>query len=272
MVFWTSVPQSTIWNTNLHNETYRSKYGYKEMEVHNPPPRRNKDFKPALYGDYLGMPNYKMSYPYSLLKLAKDLWYERHNFTIQYIKAFILGSFGGALFGSTYFMLKDQQDFVAKKLYLTLDKGAFSFKHLKLQLNLLAPYALYGGLFFFAYTFLFNMFTMHREALGTPKCFTHAKVWALMSPIVAMACFGPGYIVHGFVFGMLFLFPLFYSLKNVADLNGTRVPHVYYQEGVSQAEKDKYEYQDRIETIAADIQHEFCYKHANKYDQTGGSY
>lgn len=46
-------------NDGSGNETYRAKQGFKELEVHNPPHRRNRDFKPVNYGSAKGMLNYK---------------------------------------------------------------------------------------------------------------------------------------------------------------------------------------------------------------------
>jgi hypothetical protein len=59
------------------NEVFRARHGYKETEVHDPPYRRNLDFKPVGFGTFRGMPNFKHAEPYDLLKNLKDLKTEK---------------------------------------------------------------------------------------------------------------------------------------------------------------------------------------------------
>ena len=60
------------------NPTFRARKGFKDPEAHDPPYRRNRDFKPVPYGSAKGILNYRHSEPYALLKNMKDLPRETH--------------------------------------------------------------------------------------------------------------------------------------------------------------------------------------------------
>ena len=60
------------------NETFRARHGYKDAEAHDPPYRRNRDFKPVPYGSAKGILNYRHSEPFALLKNMKDIPRETH--------------------------------------------------------------------------------------------------------------------------------------------------------------------------------------------------
>lgn len=94
------------------NETWRSKHGYKELETHDPPLRRNRDFKPVGYGTFRGMPNYKHGEAFALLKNVKDLLHEEHNHPIKWAKKILFGAIAGGILGYSWFLFKPVQGFV----------------------------------------------------------------------------------------------------------------------------------------------------------------
>lgn len=55
------------------NAAWRARHGYKEADTHDPPQRMNYDFKPIPYGTARGIPNYRHSEPFFLLKNLRDL-------------------------------------------------------------------------------------------------------------------------------------------------------------------------------------------------------
>ena len=75
------------------NDVWRARHGYKELDVHDPPYRRNRDFRPVPFGSFKGMPNFKHAEPWCLLKNLKDIPNENHNFFIRWTKAFLYGAF-----------------------------------------------------------------------------------------------------------------------------------------------------------------------------------
>jgi len=96
MVFHNNIKQN-IESAQYDNELWRSRNGFKEMEVHNPPYRRNRDFKPVNYGTFKGIPNFKHAEPWQLLRNVRDFIHEDHNIAIKWTKSFITGSIYGAL-------------------------------------------------------------------------------------------------------------------------------------------------------------------------------
>lgn len=98
------------------NEVFRQRYGYKELHQHNPPERRNRDFKPVNYGSWRGMLNFKHSEPWCMLKNLEDLQNENHNAPIKWTKSFLSGAAMGVVFGTVWFMVKPQQGFPMRKL------------------------------------------------------------------------------------------------------------------------------------------------------------
>jgi len=79
--------------------TFRARHGYKEAHQHDAPYRRSRDFKPVPYGSFKGMPNYRHSEPYAILKNMKDLAREDHQLGIVMIKSALKGAFIGGVFG-----------------------------------------------------------------------------------------------------------------------------------------------------------------------------
>lgn len=85
------------------NPTFRARHGFKDPEAHDPPFRRNRDFKPVPYGSAKGILNYRHSEPFALLKNMKDLPRETHQKPIVYSKLFLKGALLGTYFGGVYF-------------------------------------------------------------------------------------------------------------------------------------------------------------------------
>ena len=89
--------------TGYENETFRARKGFKDAEAHDPPYRRNRDFKPVPYGSAKGILNYRHSEPFALLKNMRDLPRETHQKPIVYTKHFLKGALVGTWFGGMYF-------------------------------------------------------------------------------------------------------------------------------------------------------------------------
>lgn len=98
------------------NDTFRAKRGYKELEVHNPPERRNRDFKPVNYGSAKGMLNYKHSEAWCSLKNLRDLVYEEEHHPIKWAKSFFFGAFLGTAITPFMYAIKPVQYFPFRKL------------------------------------------------------------------------------------------------------------------------------------------------------------
>jgi|TARA_B110000285_G_scaffold150913_1_gene168461 hypothetical protein len=103
MVYDNHISQD-ISNLAYGNETFRARHGFKEGHVHDPPQRRNYDFKPIPYGTARGIPNYRHSEPFELLKSIRDIANEPHQHGIKYAKTGIKGAMVGSVLGYTYFI------------------------------------------------------------------------------------------------------------------------------------------------------------------------
>lgn len=105
MVFHNSIVSKTT-DPSYENEVFRARHHYKELHQHDPPQRRNRDFKPVNYGSFKGILNFKHSEPYALLKNLKDLKEEHHNHPIKWFKMFLKGAICGLLIGQIWFAFR----------------------------------------------------------------------------------------------------------------------------------------------------------------------
>jgi len=76
------------------------------VHVHDPPYRRNRDFKPVPYGSFKGMPNFKHAEQFCLLKNLKDIPHENHNLPIKLTKSALFGALSGTILGYAWIMIK----------------------------------------------------------------------------------------------------------------------------------------------------------------------
>jgi hypothetical protein len=91
---------------NYNNPTFRARQHYKEEEVHDPPARRNNDFKPVHSWSAKGMCNYKHAEPFYLLKNLGQFAREENNPGIRWIKRFIEGGLTTSMLGFVFFLHK----------------------------------------------------------------------------------------------------------------------------------------------------------------------
>ena len=252
MVFWTSLSHPAKNSSSIEsNETYRSKNGFKELDVHNNPQRRNSDFKPMLYGDFIGMLNFKLSEPWALLRHLPDLVNETHQKPIQWIKWTLSGAFYGFFYGimsNTH--LRFGESFTEQKLHLSNKKTAFNFSTLRTTGKMLMKPMGNGAGIFLAFKLLHDFFEHHTEGQDIPEIFIHFKSFAVMTPFIVSYFLPMKHVIAGSVAALGFGFPiywLFRSIKSGEFSEGNK--YYFYQDGVTEAEQHKFEHQDRIEAI-----------------------
>ena len=107
MVYTDTIKQGVL-DPAYQNEVFRARSGFKELHQHNPPQRRNRDFKPVNYGSFKGMLNFKHAEPFAQLKNLYELKDEHHNHPIKWTKVFLFGAFFGMVLGSGWFIIKPQ--------------------------------------------------------------------------------------------------------------------------------------------------------------------
>ena len=101
MVYSNTVKMN-ISDSRYGDELWRAKHGYKEIHQHEAPLRRNRDFKPVPWGAAIGMPNYRHSEPFLMLKNLKDLKTEHAHHPIHWFKTAMVGAAAGFVFGQAY--------------------------------------------------------------------------------------------------------------------------------------------------------------------------
>jgi len=125
MVFHNTIVQN-VSNGDYENDSWRARHGYKEVHMHDPAARRNRDFKPVPYGTFKGMVNYRHSEPYCLLKNMKDITREDHHMPIKWATAAVKGSAVGSILGYMYFVGSPTKPFEMNKLMAASGQRAFS--------------------------------------------------------------------------------------------------------------------------------------------------
>ena len=95
------------------NEMWRARHHFKELEQHNPPSRRNRDFKATPYGAAVGMPNYRHATPYLLLKHIVDWKHEEKHHPTKWFKRFVAGAIVGFVTGQVWFFFSPINGFAA---------------------------------------------------------------------------------------------------------------------------------------------------------------
>ena len=108
------------------DESWRHHHGYRELHQHDPPFRRNRDFKPVPYGTFGGMPNYRHAEAFCQMKNAKDLFTESHHFPTVWTKEFLKGALGGVIFGFFWHAHAPQSGLAVQKLMAATGERAWS--------------------------------------------------------------------------------------------------------------------------------------------------
>lgn len=235
---------------NYANETFRSRHHYKEHHQHDAPYRRSRDFKPVPYGTFRGMPNYKHSEPYCLLKNMKDLANEDHHHPIKWIKQGLKGGLLGSIFGYMYFLGGPTGAFEFQKLQASMGERKFSFRAYRLAKNVLGKYAFMGAGILVSYQMTYDFLRHHDEANSRPYFFDHMIATTLIGTFFgALTMNHPLHVFCSGFFSAALVAPSLWWLSHVGRLNSTRSSNVFYQNDCTQEEVDRFRHQDMIEHL-----------------------
>ena len=61
-----------------------------------------------------------------MMKNARDIVHEEHHHPIKWIKRFLMGALGGAVFGYSWFIIKPINSFTYKKLFQSIGDRPWS--------------------------------------------------------------------------------------------------------------------------------------------------
>lgn len=249
MVYHNAIAQS-VSNPAYGNETWRATHGYKEAHQHDPAYRRNRDFKPVTYGSYIGIPNYKHSEPYCLLKNMKDISREDHHHPIKWAKISLKGAFAGSVFGYLYFIGGPHGPFEMSKLMASTGNRPFSGRGVRLLKSVLGRYALMGAGLTLSYTLINDFLRHHDEANSRPRFFDHMIATTLVGTgIGAMIFKHPLHVFCSGFFSIMLVTPISWWFKNHSMLNKTRPANIFYENGTTQEEIERFRMQDQMESI-----------------------
>lgn len=260
MVYWTAIKNQGASDMHQYqNETYRARHGFKEMHIHNAPKRKNKDFKPLLYGDYIGMLNFKLAEPWALFRHLKDMFNEEHQMPLQYIKTGVRGAVVGVAFGLLKEMVTPLNHLANKKLVINTTQNPFKIQIWKYFKGVASGPSLAGASLFLLHRFFTDLLTHHKHSLEIPSVVTEAKVWLLLAPLLGLYMGGPKAVLQFTVFAMTIAFPTYTFMIGQRPFDTRIYTEIYYQDGVSKAEKDLHEYTDNIEELGYNIGGAYMY-------------
>ena len=123
---YTNTVKQPISDARYADEHWRAHHGYKEVHQHDPPMRRNRDFKPVPWGAAVGMPNYRHSEPFLMLKNLKDLKNESANHPIRWIKQMSFGALVGFCVGQCWTVVSPTNAFALQKLQANVGERDWS--------------------------------------------------------------------------------------------------------------------------------------------------
>lgn len=235
-------------NPDYENATFRARQHYKEEHQHNAPYRRSRDFKPILYGAFIGLPNYKHSEPFALLKNVSDLYKENDNIAINFTKSFLRGAFGGSILGYMYFLAAPVGQMEMGKLEAAAGPRAWSGKAWRYVKNVGARYALLGGAATASYTMLTYYFRHHDEANPRPAFFDHTAATTLITMGAAgLYVNNPVNVLFAGFFSLMIISPISWWASNMFKMNALRSPNIFYENSVTREEVERFRQQDAIE-------------------------
>ena len=240
MVYHDHVVQG-VSNNAYSNETFRAKNGYKETHQHDPTYRRNRDFKPVGYGTFRGLPNYRHSEPYCLLKNMKDLPRQDHHHPIKYIKTFLTGATVGSVAGYMYFVGGPTGSFEMSKLLAAVGNRPFSGRGFRLMQNVLGKYALMGGSLFLSYQMIHDFLRHHDEANGRPMFFDHMIATTTIGTVLGgFYLKSPVGVFCSMFFSIVLVSPTMWWFKNKCKLNHVRPANIFYENGTTAEEVERF--------------------------------
>lgn len=240
MVYHNAVSQ-VISNPAYDNETFRAKHGYKESHQHDPAYRRNRDFKPVPYGTFRGMPNYKHSEPYCLLKNMKDIANEDHHHPIKWIKTAMKGGLLGSVFGYMWFVGGPTGPFEMGKLMAATGNRPFSGRGTRMFKSVLGKYAFMGASLTLSYQLINDFLRHHDESNSRPKFFDHMIATTLIGTGIGALTFShPLHVFCSGFFSMMMVTPLSWWFKNAARLNPNRPSNIFYENDCTKEEIERF--------------------------------
>jgi hypothetical protein len=117
--------------------------------------------------------------------------------------------------------------------------------------NVLGRYALFGASLFVGYDFIFDSLRHHDEANSRPVFFDHMIATTILGTALGAFTFShPFHIFCAGFFSMSLVSPSIWWFKKAAVLNPVRPSNIFYENGCTPEEVERFRHQDEIEEMA----------------------
>eukprot|EP00349_Pseudokeronopsis_sp_Brazil_P006188 CAMPEP_0202960460 /NCGR_PEP_ID=MMETSP1396-20130829/4607_1 /ASSEMBLY_ACC=CAM_ASM_000872 /TAXON_ID= /ORGANISM="Pseudokeronopsis sp., Strain Brazil" /LENGTH=271 /DNA_ID=CAMNT_0049679693 /DNA_START=6 /DNA_END=821 /DNA_ORIENTATION=+ len=268
MVYENSRRQRII-DPNYQNEVFRARHHYKEELVHDPPQRKNRDFKAVPYGSFRGMLNFKHAEPFLMLKSLKDIYREEHHHPIKWASSSLQEAYWVHLLVTPWYIVQPTAPFVQKKLMNAVGTKLFSGQLLRFVWQALPPYFLLGGSFMLTYSLIYEYLRGGHEGYNErPQFFDHTATVTILGALAGLM-FGPHpkYFFTGGIAALFIVSPLSFWIQKQGRFQGNNIhANIYYLNGTSKEEVERIRHLDEIESLADDMQARPAYGYFS-YDQ-----
>ena len=128
----------------------------------------------------------------------------------------------------------------------------------KMLYHTLKTPVLVGGAVMLSYRVLYDIITHHKESQDIPDIIQHAKCWAILSAVASAVYLGPTKWISPMLFTVCFIFPVYWlAHERLTHRYRPLANDVFYLPSVSQAEKDKIEYNENIEALGHTMSREW---------------
>jgi len=221
---------------------FRASHGFKENHQHDPPMRRNRDFKPVPYGSFRGFVNYRHSEPYCLLKNMKDITREDHSLLIIMGKAAFKGAFVGGLFGYMAFLGGPSSPIEMDKLVAASGARDWSGRGLRMLKNVSFRPAMMGAAALSTYTFIHWYIRHHDEANTRPAFFDHVLATSALGFLGGcLYATHPWMVFTSTFFSAMIVAPgTWWGLKLGGGLNKMTHGNIFYENSVTKEEVERF--------------------------------
>ena len=150
---------------------------------------------------------------------------------------------------------------------MAVGSGYYSFRVLKAMRNYYAGPAAMGAAFYLAYMVMSDWVRHHGHSNGRPRMLDDFYIFGILGGALFFLNWGIRYTIHGAVIGSMLFTPTLYLLKEYFMKQHTGHSNRFWDDTVSEEEKDKILYQDLVEELAFKMNGKYRYGFNSKQDQ-----
>lgn len=178
---------------------------------------------------------------------------EHHHHPTKWIKKFAYGAFVGLVLGQVWFFVSPINGFAAQKLFASIGERAWSGRIYRMFMATAPRHMAYGGSAVLGYDLLREFLVHHDENNLRPKVIDHIFAMSVLGTIGGFCATNTlAGALRGFLFiGLNFGFISYWWASNGMQPGATLASsHIYYEQGVSDEEKERIQMQDQLQILA----------------------